>query len=329
MTDYLRRFRSSVAVALGAAFVLAVPAAAQGRAGAPVQDIPSTTLDEIIVPGRRLEEAVQAYVESLSAPARMRGLARWNGEICLDVVNLQADAETEVASRIRGVGTALDLEVVEEDCEPNLVVIGSEDGPALANAMVDRFRRQFFRFSSPRSNRGAAALEAFRSSKAPVRWWHVSLPVHAVTGQPMVKMFGEPPPSPPCHTRSTATSDLSVAGIGGSRTGPSCNAVTDRILGLWIVVDVEAAEGLSWAQLSDYLAFVAMAQVDPEGDLSGYDTVLNLFQEPDLVSGMTTWDESYLMALYAGRNERIDPREQRTRMVEVLTAAQTSSTPSP
>ena len=307
----------------------AAPALAQNRVDSPAQDAPATRLDDIVVTGQRLEEAVQAYVESLSAPARMRGLARWSSEICLDVVNLQSQAETEIAGRIRDVATALGLSLESEGCEPNLVVIGTEDGPALASAMVDRFRRRFFRLGSTRTNRGSAALEAFRTTTAPVRWWHVSLPVHAVTGEAMIPLFGERAGDPPCYSRSTATKDLSVAGIGGSRTGATCNVITDRIVGLWVVIDVMAAEGLSWTQLSDYVAFVAMAQTDPEGDLSAFDTVLNLFEQPGSVAGITAWDETYLMTLYSGRDERIDPKEQRSRMVEALTAPQTSSEPAP
>lgn len=320
--------RALIPYVMGAGMLCGTPAWTQDAPSAGDAE-EATQLGEIIVTGRRLEDAVQAYVESLSAPARMRGLARWSGEICPDVVNLEAVAASEVTGRITDVATAVGLTIGAEGCEPNLVVIGAEDGRVLADAMVDRFRRQFFRFASTSSNRGTQALEAFRSTTAPVRWWHVSLPVHAVTGEPMVRLPGERPVSPPCYSRATGTADLTVAGLGGSRTGATCNAVTDRIIGLWIVVDVNAAEGLSWAQLSDYLAFVAMAQVEPDGDLSAFDTVLNLFDDPKGVTGITAWDETYLTALYAGRSERIDLSEQRARMVEAMSDAPRPSTRTP
>jgi hypothetical protein len=302
--------------------LLASQASAQDARGVgpAAQDDPGTTLDEIVVTGRRLDQAVQQYVETLSAPARMRGLARWDSEICVDVVNFQPAIRAEIAGRIRDVATALEVPVEAEGCEPNVVVLATDDGPALADAMVDRFMSRFFRFGSTRMNRGPAALEAFRRSDAPVRWWHVSLPVNAATGQPAVSLFQGRPTSMPCHSRSTATKDITAAGLGGSRTAAGCNAVTDRIIGLWVVVDVNASSGLSASQLADYLAFLTMAQVDPEADMSSFDTVMNLFDAPGAVDGITAWDETYLVSLYSGGNERIDASEQAARMVGSLSA---------
>lgn len=307
-------FRRIGAVILAVAIAMPLSALAQERPADP------TTLDDVVVTGQRLEEAVQQYVESLSAPARTRGLARWDGEICVKVVNFQPAVEAEFASRIREVALALAIPVEAEGCDPNIVVMGSEDGPALADALVERFRSRFFRFGYSRSNRGAAALERFRQDSSPVRWWHVSVPVHAVSGKPMIRLPGEGTVSLPCSSRSTATYDVSVAGLGGGRTGRHCNAITDRIIGLWIVVDVNALPGLTAAQMADYLAFVAMAQVDPEADMSRFDTVLNLFESPEAVIGMTAWDETYLLSLYAGENERVDASEQAARMFESLPA---------
>lgn len=317
-----RQFRRTGAVLMALAFAVPSPGLAQEPPPA------SATLDDVVVTGRRLEEAVRQYVESVSAPARMRGLARWDDDICVKVVNFQPAVEAEVAGRIREVAEALEIPVEAEGCDPNIVVMGTEDGPALAGAIVDRFRSRFFRFGSTRTNRGSAALERFRDAEGPVRWWHVSMPVHAVSGEPMIRLPGRPPVSLPCSSRSTATFDLSVAGIGGSRTGWRCNAVTDRIIGLWIVVDVNALSGLSAAQLADYLAFVAVAQVDPDADMSSFDTVLNLFERPDTVSCITGWDETYLTSLYSGDNERLDPTEQAERMLEALPPTPTpASTP--
>ena len=318
-----RRWIGRTGASLLAVATLATPLSSLAQEASPDPAI----LDDVVVNGRRLDEAVRAYVENVSAPARTRGLARWDDDICVQVINFLPAVEAEVAGRIREVATALEIPVEAEGCDPNIVVMGTDDGPALAGAIVERFRSRFFRFGATRTNRGSAALERFRLGDGPVRWWHVSLPVHAVTGAPMIRLPGRPPVSLPCSSRSTATLDLSVAGIGGSRTGQRCNAVTDRIIGLWIVVDADASSGLSAAQLADYLAFVAVAQVDPDADMSSFDTVLNLFERPDIVSGITGWDEIYLQSLYAGDNERLDAAEQAVRMFEALPPAPTQSPP--
>lgn len=302
----------SLAVAVLSVFGIGAPAHGQ------TSEEQTSTVDDVVVVGRRLEEAVQQYVESVAAPARARGIARWDGEVCIDVVNLRADLAGEINGRISEVATALGLQVEPAGCDPNIVVIGTDDGAAMADAMVERFRSRFFRFGYTRSNRGPVALDDFRTSEAAVRWWHVSMPVHAVTGEPMVRLPGQSWVELPCYSRSVSVKDLSTAGLGGSQTGSRCNAVTDRIVGLWIVVEIQALPAVSTTELADYLAVVAMAQVEPDADMSGFDTVLNLFRDPAGVYGLTEWDEVYLRALYSGRNERLDADEQAQRMVEVL-----------
>lgn len=277
-----------------------------------------TTVDDVIVRGRALETAVEQFVESLAAPARMRGLARWNTAICVDAVNFQPDVRAEIVRRTTEVATALDVALQKDGCAPNIVIMGAADGAVLADAVVDRFRSKFFRFGSTRSNRGAAALTSFRRSDAPVRWWHVSLPVNVITGAPTIRLPGEPAVALPCYSRSVSLKEIDLAGFGGSRTGRSCNAVTDQIVGLWMIVDAQATDGFSLEQLADYIAFIAMAQVDPEADLASFDTILNLFENPQGYSGITEWDEAYLISLYQGHSERLDPAEQTARMIDLF-----------
>jgi len=47
-----------------------------------------------------------------------------------------------------------------------------------------------------------------------------------------------------------------------------------------------------------------LSQVDPEADTGTFDTVLNLFENPQGVSGLTAWDRSYLSALYNSPSRR-------------------------
>ena len=65
-----------------------------------------------------------------------------------------------------------------------------------------------------------------------------------------------------------------------------------------IVVDVNRAAELTPLQLGDYLAFVALAQVDPTGDRSGWASVLNVFEDPASSDGFSDWDWAFLTALY-------------------------------
>ncbi|WP_051651191.1 hypothetical protein [Brevundimonas bacteroides] len=65
-----------------------------------------------------------------------------------------------------------------------------------------------------------------------------------------------------------------------------------------IIVDFTRVGEVNYDQLADYIAFVALAQVDPEADTSGFPTVLNVFDDPASAPGLTDWDRAYLRGLY-------------------------------
>ena len=100
-----------------------------------------------------------------------------------------------------------------------------------------------------------------------------------------------------------------------------------------IVVDVHQVRGISIDVLSDYIAMVAMAQIDPEVDLSGQSSILNLFSNSERVSHMTDWDVAYLRALYSARQDRAvathQTREIANTMVEGIGAASEAPAPHP
>ena len=269
------------------------------------QDPPPTTIDDVLVIGDGLEARAGEFVNSLAAPARRRGLARWEGRVCLGVINFRLEVAQSIADRITDVARGLAVHLSEPGCEPNLLIVGTTDGAGLAETMVRRYRSEFFRFGFTSSNRGSAALEVFQTSDAPVRWWPISLPVVRRTGRPAIRLPGKGPASNPCRTRS------------GSWAG-HCDAVTDQLVKMMVIVDIDALEGANLSQLADYLALIALAQVEPDADYSEFDTVLNLFEPDVTVPGLTEWDLIYLRALYSGWPEHLTVGEQARRMVPAL-----------
>ncbi len=55
---------------------------------------------------------------------------------------------------------------------------------------------------------------------------------------------------------------------------------------------------------------VAFAQVDPDADLSGFPTILNVFDNPNIAFGLTDWDQSYLGSLYGAELNQRNPNAQ-------------------
>lgn len=248
---------------------------------------PATRVDDIVVEGRSLEALAVEFVTQTAAPARGRGLARWTGRICVSAVNLSGEAARYVVDRVSEVAAALHLDVGEAGCDANVVIIFTEDAQAMVANLADE-RRRAFRPGTSGLERGEAAFREFQTSDRAVRWWHLSMPVDAETGERAMRMPGDISPGgqPNAPVVSTFASRLNTQ-------------IRDDLFRALIVVDVDELTGVDLRQLADYLALVALAQIDPAADLGGYDTILNLFSE-DVAPppGLTEWDWAYLRGLY-------------------------------
>lgn len=275
----------------------------------PAQDPPAqsaTILEDVVVEQRRLEEFVQDFVGEVAAPAPRRGLARWQGGICVGVINLRNEAGQYIADRISQVGMDLGLTPGDPGCKPNIVVAFTTDGAELASSLVGKNRRAFRMGGSV--NRDIVALRAFETSDAPVRWWHVSIPVDSETGERAIRLPGDVDPS----TGRPSAPVISV--FAASRLN---SQIRDDMNKVMIIVDVDGMASTNLNQLADYLTFVALAQVDPDAETAGYDTILNVFNAPQSVDGLTEWDMSYLTSLYRVQDSpvrRINPSAQATTM---------------
>ena len=260
------------------------PPPAQGEAAA-------TDLGEVTIEGRRLAEMARDFVGEIAAPAQSRGLARWRGSICVGVANLESERAQYVADRISTVAEDLGLAPGRPGCEANILVVFADDGQALAAALVEHNRRAF-RIGISGVDRGGEALERFATAERPVRWWQVSLPVDRDTHERAVRLPGDL--APPVTT---------VRGV--SRLN---SQVVDELNKAIVIVDVDLVSGADLVQLADYIAMVSLAQVDPEANTSGFDTVLNVFADPGSAPGLTPWDWSYLEALYGSERTRQNPQ---------------------
>lgn len=262
-------------------------------------------LGEVQVTGQRLREQVKSFIEEATAAPRGHGLARWNRPICLGVSNMDARYARFMIDRVTLIAHEVGLETEGPGCRPTIIVVAASDAEALAKALVDDDPTGF----SPSVNAtdlGNASLQRFQVTDAPVRWWHVSLPVTVDTGSIAVTLSGEnqgpsigsegPPPlivgvRDPSRLRSNTREDLAR---------------------VFIIIDVTKTGRIGFGALSDYVAMVALAQIKPDANTSRFDSVLNLFSDQgDRTTGLTQWDRDYLASLYAARVDRARPTQQR------------------
>jgi len=291
-----------------AALLVAPQSAPAGQTSLVSQD--PVRLEDVVVDARRLEDSTEAYVDLVAAPAPRRGLARWKDGICVGVANLEAGTAQYLADRVSDVARSLGLRAHEPACHPSVLIIATSDGPGFTEAFV-AMRPRLFRVGGAGMDRGSAELRDFVSEERPVRWWHVSLPVDSETGNTFVRLPGQVSGIGAHAGGSSAQDYASQTRIGAaSRLNDQTEDILKRV---FIIVDVESLNGASLQQLGDYVAMVAMAQVDPDADTGRFDTILNLFDDPATApTGLTGWDRAYLDGLYdpASETHRINQRAQ-------------------
>jgi hypothetical protein len=204
------------------------------------------------------------------------------------VANLENSAAQYIADRVSRLALDVGLEPGEPGCRPDVNILFATDAKEMAALMADSQPRVFRPVGgSAGMDLGLQALDEFVESERAVRWWHVSLPVDARSGQTAIRLRGQGPPT------------VAVAGPSRIHSG-----IRDDLLYVIIIVDATKLTGTTWQQLADYLAVVSLAQIDPETDPADFDSILNLFGNPAAYSGLTDWDRSYIQALYAFDQER-------------------------
>jgi hypothetical protein len=144
----------------------------------------------------------------------------------------------------------------------------------------------------------------------PVRWWATSMPIDSESGGRAVRLPGDIDP----HTGLPDAPEIEVFAASRLRT-----QIRDDLVRTTIIIDVDELGGATLVQLADYLAMVALAQIDASADTSGYRTVLNLFEDPAAApEGLTEWDRSYLQALYEHDQLRINRNSQVRSVAEAV-----------
>lgn len=264
--------------------------ASDARAQTPSPDSADTAtrLEDVTVVGRPLERLIESFVTEVAAPNQDRSLARWRHSICVSTVNLQRDGAQYIIDRVADVAHRVKVQSGGPNCTPNVIVIASTDAPAIANAFTE-LSPQSFRPGSSTTDQGAAALRAFRESNAPVRWWHVSMPTDRNTNERAIRLPGDD-----CGNVSITCAPQIRVSASSLRT-----EIVDNLQRVVIIIDAAQMASVGSRPLADYIAFIALAQIDPQADTSRYASVLNVFKDPAAAKdGLTDWDYGYLEGLY-------------------------------
>lgn len=264
----------------------------------------TTSSEEIVVTGSRVEEAIRDFVTELSAPPPAEDqLARWNREVCVGVIGIRARYGQFLVDRISQRAHDIGLQPGAAGCRANVVVFVTQDSQALAETLATQFRNLMGDTQEDNLNtQGDEALAAFVNAPRPVRWWHVS---NTVTEDGQVLRDVQASNS----AQGLRGQVVRRSSMGFGRLSRTTRQDFSRVV---IIVDATAAAGMQFDSLADYVAMVALAQVNPDADVSDVDTILNLFGEAGEAAptAMTEWDLAYLDGLYNARRNARNSRAQ-------------------
>ncbi|MEM5516545.1 hypothetical protein WNY37_06265 [Henriciella sp. AS95] len=261
--------------------------------------------ERVVVTARRMDEA-QQFVEQLSAAPRFaEQLSRWNKKICPTVVGLPAEQGQLIVDQIALRAMDIGLRPEKPGCDGNIIVFVTADGNELAQGMFEKDSSVFAYYDNDNtSTMGRDAFDDFLNTPRAVRWWHVSQTVSKdgipLKGDAIASGFGD------------GFSNAPTVRSNGSRLEASVRQDLARVI---IIVDASKTQGVSLSTLADYISMVALAQIDPNANTRGLETVMNLFEtgeEADTnVKGMTQWDVAYLDSLYKAKRNAVNIDRQR------------------
>lgn len=274
---------------------------------------------DVVVTADRLPEVVRAFINTAAAEIPSEDqIARWARPICPGVVGVNAPTGEYIADRIAYRARQVDLEVQGPGCRANIVVFITPDSDRLSRAIADEYRELV---GDPNENPGTLgrdALADFVETSRPVRWWHVA---HTYTDRGgriggSMRPFRAASFGADSTTLSAPTARVSAP----SRLHRTTQQEFDNVL---IIVDAQRAQGKTFEALADYVAMVALAQINIDAEMSAHPSILNLFSSAEQhPTRLTDWDVAYLEGLYSttanAMNARQQEREMGRRMVRDL-----------
>jgi hypothetical protein len=273
---YLGNCPAAGRAALVALLLLATSVKADPPAKPPEQP-PGTKLETITVKAKRdraiLEQRVDKFVYGITVTPFEDSIARWQTRtpICPLVAGLSHDDGEYMLSRLSQIATTAGASLAPESCRPNFYVIVTSVPDELIAAWS---KRNHFLFG----NAGGTKIRRFMTASTPVRvWYNVQLTDR--DGTPCPVMFGLPICPADGHFAFGTVRDLAS---------------------VIMLIDARLAKGISFGQLSGYVAMNGLAEIRVHAKVGDAPSILRLFSDPKSAPplGLSPWDAAYLRAIY-------------------------------
>lgn len=268
-------------LAIAAALSLPVQATAQQQVPSAWDDEVNEDRNEIVVTGNNEQIEVTRVQRQVRDIVVRQGnmfevpLARFEDRLCPGVVGLSAEFAFSFNARLRANAEELGIRLLDDDCEPNFVVVFTDDGEAMFRTMMENEPQRFQYLDS--------GEQADIVTPGPVHVW-TNVQPRTLTGMPIaqVRNLGAPPQMSAwqAHTRIYTTTRRDIVTV-------------------MLSFDRDAVQGKSLRQLADYATIRGLAQTRPPED-PVMDSILTLFDVESPPLGLTEFDRAYLRSLYDG-----------------------------
>jgi hypothetical protein len=257
--------------------------------------------DSVTVSSQKAREAINSFVTRMTSPTRLTGkIARWDVGVCPSVVGLKPEFARFITARIRETAARVGAPVNRDTaCRPNIHVTFSTAPQALLTNIRNTQPYLLGYADSEARKDGLAKVTQ------PIQSWYalqtrdlrgnVTFDSHKVTG------FGNELRIP-CDRcpggYMIMPYVIGASSVTGGRLGDGLRSVFYSAI---VVADPNALLDHDMGTISDHIAMLALAQIEPLKDCQPLPSIMNLFT-PGCASrptGMTANDEGYLRGLYS------------------------------
>lgn len=285
---------------------IACPAEAQSTA-----DLDRQAIEIIGKAPSEIRHEAEGYVRDLGVASGDRPAGRWIDPICPKVIGLYEKQTVEVETQVRNIARSVGAPLAKQKCSGNLLVVFTDN----ANAVVAQvFRKQ-------RQSKSSEQLrKKLEETNQPIRWWYSD----AVRTRDDMNTGVLSP-----AFRTETTKEITGTTLAGSVptnedteiiNQPGSSLVSSQIkrsiTSATIIVDVRRIGSVSLESISDYAAFVGLAEVK-FGAAPKY-SILNLFSEEMPLSQLSVSDQAFLTGLYKMKLDRKSDMHRRFLISEII-----------
>jgi len=269
--------------------------------------------ERLAVTAPRSQETIEKFVAAFATPTRMTGkIARWESAICPLTVGQQPAVTKFVTQRVVEVAALVGAPVNDSpSCVPNIDIVFSKTPQELLNN-VRAHQPDYLGYAT-----SGADLEKLATVTRPVQAWYATQTKdrQGLTRIDKAVRNGEGAPLPcfTCTGRGGPTEYLPEANyvaVTGDRISDGVRRAFYHVI---IVADISRLTGYEAGPMADYIAMLALAQLNSLDTCQPLPSIENLLAKGCEVKAgvLTENDTAYLVGLYKMSPDRISITSQK------------------